>query len=125
MCTPLLRLILYHMLLGLSLICSKIYLLFLPELFKILTYSYFIPIAPSIILLYSNVPMIIIITMQSCGHLDLDKGLLNYSLYQQYCYLLKIIVTYIVTDCFNRIFDVLLEYLDLLQPRRQAVTYYS
>ena len=45
---------------GLSLICSKIYLLFLPELPKIFThYSYFIPIAPPIIPFYFIVSMII------------------------------------------------------------------
>ena len=44
------------MVLGLSLICSKICLLFLPVLSKIFThYSYFIPIAPPIILLFYSV----------------------------------------------------------------------
>ena len=39
---------------GLSLICSKFYLLFLPELPKILThYSYFIPTSSPIIPTYS------------------------------------------------------------------------
>ena len=44
---------------GLSLLFSKNYLLFLPELLKIYTYySYFIPITPPIIPFYSIVSMI-------------------------------------------------------------------
>ena len=45
---------------GLSLICSKIYLLFLPEFPKIFTYySYFIPKHHQLFLFYSNVSMIL------------------------------------------------------------------
>ena len=45
---------------GLSLICSKMYVLFLPEFNKIFTYySFFIPIASPIIPLYSTVSIII------------------------------------------------------------------
>ena len=52
-----------YIILGLSLLCSKFYLLFFPEVPKIFTYySYFIPIAPPIIPLYSIVSMLI--TMQ-------------------------------------------------------------
>ena len=46
--------------LGLRLLCSKIYLLFLPKLPKIFTYySFFIPIAPPIIPFYSILSVII------------------------------------------------------------------
>ena len=49
--------------LGLSLICSKIYLLFLPKLLKIFTYySYFILITPPIIPIYS----IVSVMMSQC-----------------------------------------------------------
>ena len=65
---------------GLSLLCSKNYLLFLPELPKIFThYSYFVPIAPPII------PIVSMILWQYRSD------------YIQFTW------SIIFTDCFNRI----------------------
>ena len=76
---------------GLSLLCSKIYLLFLPELPKIFThYSFFIPIAPP--RYYHN------------------AGTTIYNLHSRLC-LLTALIEYLT---------IVLEYLDLLQTRWQG-----
>ena len=78
---------------GLSLICSKIYLLFLPELLKIFThYSFYIPITPPII------PIVSMIISQC-------RSDYIYNLHSRLC-LLTALIDYLT---------VLLEYLDLLQ----------
>ena len=73
-------------LLGLSLLCSKVYLLFFPEFPKILThYSYFIPISSPIIPTYSCnfnfiVPMIIIPTIHMVTYIrELDVVIADFS----------------------------------------------
>ena len=60
MCPDNFKVFLRFLFIGLSLLCSKIYLLFLPELLKIYThFYYFILIVPPIIPFYSIVSMII------------------------------------------------------------------
>ena len=72
----------YRSSIGLHLTCSKIYLLFLPELPKIFThYSYFTPIAP---------PIIPFLFYCVNGNITMQEWLY---------------IIYIATDCFYRIFD--------------------